>query len=140
MNPPTVEAVLRAYVEVWREADSVRRAALLDLCWSEESEIVGPGYHFKGRKAVLDEVARFPREQPGFRPVLTSGFDVHGRWVRFAFVMLDPRDTIVDEGWDVVELAADGRIARVISFWGKLPPPPEDMAERVLLPPRGTLS
>jgi len=134
MNPPSVEAVLRAYVEVWCEPDSARRAELLDLCWSDESEVIGPGYRFKGRKAVLDEVARFLREQPGFRPVLTSGFDTHGRWVRFAFVMLNPQDEIVDEGWDFVELATDGRIARVISFWGKLPPPPGNLPARVLPP------
>ena len=54
-----MEQVLRAYAEFWSESDAERREELLDSCWSEESEIVGPGYFFKGKKAVLAEAARF---------------------------------------------------------------------------------
>jgi hypothetical protein len=116
-----MDEVLRAYVDVWSEPDAARREALLDVCWTEDSEVIGPDYRFKGRRAVLDEVARAHRSDPGYRPVLTSGFDAHHGWIRFTFAMLSPQDDVVNEGWDIVELAPDGRIARVITFWGPLP-------------------
>lgn len=111
---------VQAYVAVWSEPDAGRRADLLRQCWTEQSEIIGPGYCFKGRQAVLDEAARFHRDQPGFRAVATSAFDRHGRWVRFTIAMVDPQGEVVHEGWDVVELDAEGRIARVVTFWGRL--------------------
>ena len=73
-------------------------------------------------------MARFHREDPGFRPVLTSGFDAHGRWVRFSIAVLDPDHNVVNQGWDIVEMAADGKIARVITFWGPLPELPPRLA------------
>jgi hypothetical protein len=130
-----MDQTLQAYVELWSEPDADRREALVRACLSEDAEIIGPRYRFKGRRAVLDEVARFLRTDPGFRPVLTSGFDAHDGWVRFTFALLDPAGRIVNEGWDLVELDGDGRIARVISFWGPLPPVPHHFPERVLFPP-----
>jgi len=131
-NTLPVESVLRAYVEVWSEPDATRREALLRICWSEDSEILGPGYYFMGPRAVLDEVARFQRDDPGFRPVLTSGFDSHDQGVRFSIAVLDPEGTVVSQGWDVVEFAPGGRIARVITFWGELPQIPQDWPAKLV--------
>ena len=119
-----MDQVPLAYTAVWNEPDASRRTELLRLCWSEDSEIIGPGYYFKGTQAVLDEVARFQRQEPGHRVVLTSGFDVHGNWARFTFTLLGPDGASLNEGWDLLEFAPDRRIARVVSFWGSLPPAP----------------
>jgi hypothetical protein len=86
------------------------------------SEIIGPGYHFKGTRAVLDEAERHVHERLRFKAVQTSAFDQHGSWARFTIAVLDHDDKVVREGWDVVELQPDGKIARVITFWGALPP------------------
>jgi len=122
-----MEQVLRAYTEVWSEPDPARREELLMRCWSEDSEIIGPGYYFKGTRAVLAEVERFQRHERGSTIVLTSAFDAHTNWVRFTFALLGPDGATVNEGWDIVELAADGRIARVVSFWGALPQVPDHL-------------
>lgn len=131
-----MDQTLQAYVELWSEPDAGRREALVRACLKDDAEIIGPGYRFKGHQAVLDEVVRFLRADPGFRPVLTSGFDAHDGWGRFTFALLDPAGQIVNEGWDLVELGGDGRIAKVISFWGQLPPVPEHFPERVLFRPK----
>ena len=67
-----------AYVRVWSEANSERRAALLKACWTENSEIVGPGYCHRGIQQVLNEVARFHRDESALRAVQTSAVDRHG--------------------------------------------------------------
>ena len=127
-----MEQVLRAYVAVWSEPDPGRREELLGRCWSEESEVIGPGYYFKGRRAVLAEIERFQRQEPGFRVALTSGFDTHTNWARFTFALLGPNGASVNDGWDFVEFGPEGRIRRVVSFWGQLPAPPTDTPSNVL--------
>jgi SAM-dependent methyltransferase len=121
-----VKEVLRAYGAVWSERDPAARMALLEQCLVEDAEVIDPDYRLCGRQAVSDDVERFHRETPSFRAALKSGFDAHDGWVRFAVAVLDGDGKVVREGLDVVELADDGRIARVITFWGDLPPVPRD--------------
>lgn len=116
-------AELLAYVRAWSEPDTDLAEALLSSCWTEASEIIGPGYHFKGTGAVLAEIERFHAEQPGCRAVVTSAFDTHGHWTRFTIAMIEPDGTLGHEGWDIVEQDDDGKIRRVITFWGPLPDP-----------------
>ena len=112
---------LLAYVRIWSEPDTEVAKELLSSCWTEDSEIIGPGYCFKGTRAVFEEIERFHREQPGCKSVMTSGFDTHGLWTRFTIAMVKPDGSRGPEGWDIVEQRADGTIHRVITFWGRLP-------------------
>jgi hypothetical protein len=114
---------VRAYCALWSEQDPERQAELLRICWTEDSEIIGPGYHFKGAREVLEELARFQRDERGHRAVRTSNFDQHGTWIRFTIAVLDTAGQVVNQGWDIVELRPDLKIARVITFWGTLSSP-----------------
>lgn len=120
-SPAAPTDPLGAYVALWSEPDPARRAGLLQACWTEDSEIVGPQYRFKGMQAVSDEAARFLSEPSGHRAVRTSAFDRHGHWVRFTIALVDAQGALLHEGWDIVELRPDGKIARVVTFWGRLP-------------------
>lgn len=115
---------LQAYVCVWSETQAAARQSALATCWTEASEIVGPGYRFVGREQVQAEIERFQREQPQHRVGATSGFDLHGRWARFTIGMFDRQGRLLAEGWDIVEFDDDDRIRRVLTFWGSLPATP----------------
>ncbi len=121
MHQPDYSAV-RAYMQAWTTEDPLEVETLIQSCWTEQGEVVGPGYRFKGSKAVIDEIQRFRTDQPGWKAV-TSGLDGHGRWVRFEFTLLDPTGLTSRTGWDVIELDEKNRIARVVTFWGLLPQP-----------------
>jgi len=110
--------------------------SLIADCLGADAEIIGPGYRLRGHRAVEAEVARFLKNEPGVRLALTSGFDSHDGWVRFTFELLDPSDHTVNQGWDLVHLQADGKIGQVITFWGSLPPPPENLPKQLLPPHR----
>jgi hypothetical protein len=116
-------AAVVAYTQAWTVLDIAEAKALLLQCWTEDSEIIGPGYYFKGTLSVLNEIERFHREQPGRRAILTSEFDSHGDWTRFTIAMIESDGTKSHEGWDIIEEDGHGKIRRVISFWGSLPPP-----------------
>jgi GNAT superfamily N-acetyltransferase len=122
--------VLRDYEAAWAETQPQRRDTLLAGCLTETVEIVGPGYRLRGRQAVSDDVARFHRERAGCRAIVTSGFDAHSGWVRFGVAVKAADGAIAESGVDLAELAPDGRLARIVSFWGALPALPAPTAAR----------
>lgn len=134
MNHSRVEEVLRAYAAIWAEPDAVRRDEFLAQSLLSDAEVIGPGYQFKGHRAISAEVERFLHHDPGSRPVFSSGYVAHHNVARFTVAMLDRQDVVVAEGEDIVEFAEDGRIARVITFWGALPPVPESWPPELCAP------
>jgi hypothetical protein len=126
--------MLLAYAALWAEAEPGRRQSLLDQCLSSDARIIGPGYHLSGHAAISQEVERFLRDEPGVRAVLASGYVLHSRWARFGVAMVDAAGVVVAEGEDVVELDADGRIAKVVTFWGAVPPVPAQWPDELVAP------
>lgn len=127
----TAEQVILAYAGIWSESDPSTQAALIARSLTEGARILGPGYEFTGHAAILAEVQRFNREQPGHRAVLTSGVDAHHNTARFAVAMVNPDGSIPHEGEDIVHFASDGRIELVLTYWGPLPAIPESWSKRV---------
>jgi hypothetical protein len=121
---PTVEQVVLAYAAVWSELDGERMRSLVEQSLTPDAQILGPGYHFTGHAAVIAEVERFHAERPGIRAVLASGIDAHHNTARFAVAMLRPDGSVSHEGEDIVLFASDGRIERVLTYWGALPHAP----------------
>jgi hypothetical protein len=125
----TVEETVRAYVLTWATSDASERQALLQRCWTDAGVYCDPLSRVEGRAALSDHIAGFQQSQPGFRIPLASGVDVHHEYVRFRWVMLDPNRNAVLEGFDVGELASDGRLQRITGFFGPFPPVPPDWPE-----------
>jgi hypothetical protein len=127
------DAVLHAYAALWAERDRARRAALIALSLTEDADILGNGYRFVGHAQIDAEVERFHRHDVGARAVLASGVDAHHDVARFAVAVLDAGGKVVARGEDIVQLAADGRIRRVMTFWGELPPVPPAWPDELAL-------
>jgi len=131
-----LEQALKTYLAVFAEPDRARRRALAAQCLTEEAEIVGPGYYFKGHEEILDKVDGFHERFPGARLVLASGFVAYRNIARFAVAIVDAQGAVTAEGDDVIELSTDGRIARVLTFWGPLPPTPASWPQPLSAPKR----
>ena len=56
------------------------------------------------------------------RSCLTSGVDQHHSQIRFAWAFVDKDGKRAIEGIDIGELADDGRLSRIVGFWGAPPP------------------
>ncbi len=117
---PTKETV-DLYLAAWAEPDATKRATLLEKCWSEDGLYCDPVAEGRGRDALSGFIAGMHTQQPGSKIALTSGIDQHHNQIRFgwSFVQADGKTAI--EGIDVGELAEDGRIARIIGYWGAPP-------------------
>jgi hypothetical protein len=108
------------YGNAWVETDEAKRRALLEKAWADDGVYTDPQSHVEGRDALIALIGGF-QQQSGASIVATSGADVHHGKLRFTWKMLGADGNAVMEGIDFGELADDGRIKRIIGFFG--PPP-----------------
>lgn len=121
VNPAATEQLIGTYFDMWRAADEAERAELVARVFTDDGRHVDPHADAVGHDALAAMLAGVHGAYPGFAIERTSGIDQHGAQLRFSWRMSAADDSLVIEGLDVVELAPDGRLARVVGFWGDLP-------------------
>src|SRR5215470_3765227 len=112
------------YIQAWNENDPEIRRRLLDLCWAQDGTITSNTEYIIGRDQVFRAIEAFRRARPEDRAVLTSEIDYHHNLFRFTGKVIRTDGTSYSEILDVGEVDADGRITRILTFLGPLPPPP----------------
>jgi hypothetical protein len=60
-------------------------------------------------------------QQAGATILLTSGIDQHHNQIRFGWAYVDKDGKRAIAGIDVGELGEDGRLRRIVGFWGGVP-------------------
>jgi len=116
-----VSETVQAYFDAWNEPDQAKRRQLLDKAWADDGLYVDPVSEGRGRDALNQIIAGFHSQSPGARVEVTSGIDQHHNQIRFAWSFITPDGKTQIEGIDAGELAPDGRIARIVGFWGTPP-------------------
>ncbi len=114
-----VREVVEAYQQAWL-AEGAERRRLLQLSLTEDAELVQPNGRSVGRDAIEQRIAGLGERWPGAHSEVTSGTEEHHGFVRYSWNLRTP-DSVVLTGFDVGELAADGRIRRVVQFFGPFP-------------------
>lgn len=118
-----LEARLAAYDQAWNAPDDETRQRLLAEALTDEAELVDPtAGTVRGRQAIAARVAGFGERFPGARVEVVSGVDEHSGFARYAWAIRSAGGEVMLDGLDVVQRAPDGRIRRVIMFFGALPP------------------
>jgi hypothetical protein len=117
-----VEELVATFDRVWNEADEGERRRLLERCWADDGELVDPrGGRFRGRDAVLERLGGFRERFSGARVEITSGLDENHGFVRYRWTIVGADGSELLEGVDFAEVADDGRLRRVVMFFGPLP-------------------
>ncbi|MDE0725948.1 MAG: nuclear transport factor 2 family protein [Alphaproteobacteria bacterium] len=102
-----VADIVNAYGAAWLEADADARRALLDIAWSDNGTYQDPTADVAGRGALVAHIGRFHQSMPGAQIL-----------IRFTWKMLGADGAVAMEGVDFGELADDGRIAKIVGFFG----------------------
>ena len=110
--------LIDTYCQVWNEPDAQRRAHLLAQVWSDGATYTDPTVHAAGSGELLAHIANVVARRPGARIVRTSAVDEHHGLARFSWRLVEADGTPRPEGIDIVELSADGKIRRIIGFFG----------------------
>jgi hypothetical protein len=121
MNADQAIAVTTQYFDAWNEADAAARQALLEQCWSDDAVYVDPTVQLKGREALLAHIAKVRSARPGARLELMSAIDVHHNVLRFLWRLVRTDGTAGDISIDFGEIGPDGRLVKMIGFFGSAP-------------------
>jgi hypothetical protein len=120
-NMDPAEAVA-TYGAAWNETDEGKRRELLTKSWSDDGVYMDPTGRADGRDALVAHIGGFQGMMAGHTISNTSAVDVHGNVFRFSWIMRNGDEDVL-EGMDFGELADDGRISRIVGFFGPFPAP-----------------
>lgn len=117
----TTKEIVDVYLAAWCEADGSKRKALIEQCWSADGLYCDPVADGRGRDALDGFIAGMHTQQPGAKIEMTSGIDQHHNQIRFAWAFVGADGKRAIEGIDVGELGEDGKLARIVGYWGAPP-------------------
>ena len=125
---------LRPYLDAFVEHDSARRLNLLEQGLASNAEIWGPKRVFAGYAEISEKIEGFQRNWPDCRLVLASGVVCFNNAGHFAKAIVASSGSVLASGHSVVELAQDGRISKVLAFWGPQVALPESWPKHLSVP------
>jgi hypothetical protein len=115
-----VDELIDTYCAAWSDPDPLRRREILSTVWADGATYTDPTVHAAGVDELLAHIAGVVAQRPGANVVRTSRVDLHHGLARFAWHVELPDGSALPEGLDLAELTADGRIGRIIGFFGPL--------------------
>ncbi|WP_236050473.1 nuclear transport factor 2 family protein [Nonomuraea cypriaca] len=110
------EHLLDRYLAAWNETDPDARAKAVAGLWTEDSSYTDPLADVTGHAAIAATIEGAQAMFPGL--VFTAGdvYDAHHHIARFTWNLGPAGGEPVAAGYDMVELAEDGRIRKVLGF------------------------
>jgi hypothetical protein len=115
-----MDPVIEKYDQAWNASGADERRRLLEAALTDDCVMLEPRGRFVGRDAILERITGFAQRFPGARVDITTNVDEHNGFARYGWKITDRQGGPLLDGIDVVERAADGRIGRVVMFFGTL--------------------
>jgi hypothetical protein len=117
----SLREVVAAYDRAWREHDPGERMRLLRAALTEDAELLSPQGRWAGRAAIAEWIGGFAERVPGSAVTVSTGIDEHNGVARYGWTITGPDGARVLDGTDVCDIADDGRLRRVVMFFGPVP-------------------
>ncbi|WFU15556.1 nuclear transport factor 2 family protein [Bradyrhizobium sp. CB3481] len=121
MDKNAITKTVTQYMAAWNEPDDRTRRALLAQCWSDDGVYLDPNVSLAGRDALAAKIGEVMAGRPGARLEFMSGIDVHHNMVRFLWRLVRPDGTSGATSIDFGEIGPDGRLVRIVGFFGPAP-------------------
>ncbi len=117
------EDLIDEYASSLIEPDEYRRLGMLERVWADDCEVILPGLHIHGRDEVNAHISRIQREYYGTAsPTLVGSVDAYEDVLRYEWRIIGPLGDVLAEGVNFADRAPDGRLQRVVVFFGFRPP------------------
>ena len=116
----TIEKLVDSYCTAWSADDPAKRLALLAEVWEETGVYVDPTAVCTGRNELAEHIGKVQQRYPGAKVIRTSVLDRHHDLLRFAWKMVLADGKSLPEGVDFAELSEDGKLQRIVGFFGPL--------------------
>jgi hypothetical protein len=115
-----LEQLIDTYCAAWSEPDPSRRQQILSAVWREGATYTDPTIQAAGVDQLLAHIGKVIAHRPGAKVVRTSTVDEHHGLVRFAWRVVQADGVMLPEGIDFAEVSSDGKIQRIVGFFGPL--------------------
>lgn len=116
-----LNTTIDTYLAAWNETDAARRAELVARVWSTDGRLIDPPLAAEGHREICDMAAALHAQFPGHTFRRSTGVDAHHGHLRFGWELVGPDGAVALVGLDTGELAPDGRLRRIVGFFGPLP-------------------
>lgn len=116
----SLESLIDAYCAAWNEPDPGRRDHMLQPIWAVGATYTDPTVYLVGRQQLVDHIGKVLERYPSSRIVRTSVVDAHHGLARFSWKKVLADDRSLPDGVDIVEVGSNGKLQRVIGFFGPL--------------------
>ncbi|WP_338698672.1 nuclear transport factor 2 family protein [Streptomyces sp. Q6] len=124
------DTAVARYFEAWNARTSEERAKAVAAAWTEDGSYTDPLAEVAGHEGIAAVVAAAHEQFPGFAFRRLGAVDGHHRLARFGWELVSRADGSAPvAGFDVVELAEDGRIRAVHGFLDRVPAQASEAAE-----------
>lgn len=120
--PASLDQIVDLHLAAYAEPDAAHRAELVERAWTADGSLVDPPLEGSGRDAIAALADAVLAHYPGHTFRRTSAVDAHHSFARYSWQLVAPDGSVAVEGLDVVESAPDGRLARIVGFFGPLLP------------------
>jgi len=117
-----LDELVKMYAAAWNEPDAQHRRELLEKAWASEGTYTDPGSHVEGREALVEHIGKFLKNTPGARIIQSSHADFHHGMFRFTWKFVGGDGKTVMEGIDFGVLGPDGKLQRIVGFFGPIKP------------------
>jgi hypothetical protein len=122
MNIPALETLVDRHLAAYCETDATRRSEAIRATWHPEGRLVDPPFESRGHQGISGQAEALLAQFPGHRFERTTAIDAHHQMLRYGWRLVSPAGAPVVEGIDVADLDVDGRLCRVVGFFGAQPP------------------
>lgn len=110
------------YIQAWNAEGADDRAKAVAAAWTEDGGYTDPLAEASGHEGIAAVIAGAREQFPGFEFRLSGAVDGHHDTARFGWELVSVADGSAPvAGFDVVTLAADGRIRTVSGFLDRVP-------------------
>ena len=115
-----LERLIDTYCDAWNEPDAASRQRILSAVWASDATYTDPTVHAVGVDELAAHIAHVIARRPGARVMRTSVIDAHHAMARFGWRVVQADGSLLPEGIDFAQISAEGKIERIVGFFGPL--------------------
>lgn len=118
LDPSALETTVDTWLTAYAEPDAGRRAELVAQVWAPDGELVDPPLAGAGHATLVELAGAVLAHYPQHTFRRTSAVDAHHAYARYTWELVGPDGAVAVTGLDVAELGADGRLRKIVGFFG----------------------
>jgi hypothetical protein len=113
-----ITTVVDKHLAGYCEPDAARRAELIETAWTADGSLIDPPFDGRGRDGIAAMTDVVLTHYAGHTFRRTTEVDTHHQFGRYGWALVAPDGAVAVSGTDYIEFDDDGRLVRVVGFFG----------------------